>query len=424
MPLIKAYALPHPPIIIPEIGKWRVKNLKKDISSTIDAYEYVAQEIAEMAPDTIIIISPHAMMFPGTVNVSGGASGKGDFGRFGAKQVRFDVEYDRELFAEVECLEDEILDHGVLVPLYYIETYYTDFKLVRVSVSDISVDEHYDYGVYLRHFIQESDKRVVVIGSGDLSHKLSEDGPYGYAPEGEAFDDKILSILTTNNLNRLIEITPEESEKAAECGLRAFAVMAGMLDGDPYSAEFLSYEGPFGVGYAICSYSIQNVHVLLAKYIIMSYVKTGDAQLPPDLPQSLLEKQAAVFVTIKKQGELRGCIGTTYPTQKHVAMEIAANAISAASLDPRFPPVTAEELPYLSISVDVLSTPERIESKHELDVKKYGLIVSCGTRRGLLLPNLQGIDDVGMQLTIAMQKAGIRPTEEYVMERFEVERFF
>jgi len=147
------------------------------------------------------------------------------------------------------------------------------------------------------------------------------------------------------------------------------------------------------------------------------------AHVPADVDLSpLFRARAGVFVSIKKNGELRGCIGTISPVRPDVANEIVANAISACSRDPRFDPVEPRELNDLTVSVDVLSEAEQITDISQLDASKYGVIVSKGMRRGLLLPNLEGVDDVGHQIAIALSKAGIRPSESYAVERFEVVR--
>ena len=142
------------------------------------------------------------------------------------------------------------------------------------------------------------------------------------------------------------------------------------------------------------------------------------------MSQELLTNRAGVFVTLKKDGMLRGCIGTIEPTQGNIALEIIENAISAGMKDPRFEPVEEEELPYLIYSVDVLMEPEPISSMEELDVEKYGVIVSKGFRRGLLLPNIEGVDTPQEQVKIALQKANISEYEDYKLERFEVIRHF
>jgi len=165
-------------------------------------------------------------------------------------------------------------------------------------------------------------------------------------------------------------------------------------------------------------------HVQLAKYSLEHYVRTGKtAKLPVDISAELTSSQAGVFVCIKSHGQLRGCIGTIAPITESIAHEILRNAVSAACEDPRFPPVSERELADLVYTVDVLAPLETIDSLEMLDVKRYGVIVTSGHKRGLLLPNLDGVDTVDEQLEIAMQKAGIREGEPVSLERFEVKRY-
>ena len=144
--------------------------------------------------------------------------------------------------------------------------------------------------------------------------------------------------------------------------------------------------------------------------------------VPDNLPKALTGRRAGAFVSIHKQGRLRGCIGTIAPTRDSLAEEIIHNAISAAARDPRFDPIRPDELRWLEINVDVLGEPEDIESESQLDVKRYGVIVRKGHRRGLLLPDLEGVDTVRQQVEIARQKAGIGPGEKVSLQRFEVVR--
>ena len=169
----------------------------------------------------------------------------------------------------------------------------------------------------------------------------------------------------------------------------------------------------------------ESAYVRLARETIENYVKQGKIITPPkDLPEEMINQKAGVFVSLKKFGDLRGCIGTFMPTQENIAQEIIKNAISAAIDDPRFSPVTVSELEDLSISVDVLSAPEEVKDTSQLDPKKYGVIVSSGYKKGLLLPDLEGVDTVEYQIDIAKRKAGIYPGEKVKLYRFEVKRYF
>jgi AmmeMemoRadiSam system protein A len=303
----------------------------------------------------------------------------------------------------------------------------------------------------IRRTADSLGRRVVVIGSGDLSHKLRKDGPYGLAKEGPEYDERIMDVMGRAAFDELFDFDEIFCDKAAECGHRSFCIMAGALDGLELETRKLSHEGPFGVGYGVCTYRVtgesgsrhcldkwkeqqrkclekvrrkEDAYVRLARTTINSWVGGGKRPvLPDDLPDEMLKERAGVFVSLHKDGRLRGCIGTIQATRKNIAEEIVENGISAATKDPRFSPVRPDELDTLEISVDVLGEPEKISSKEELDVKRYGVIVSKGFRRGLLLPNLDGIDSVDEQIAIALQKAGLSGQEkQFEMERFEVVR--
>ncbi len=166
-------------------------------------------------------------------------------------------------------------------------------------------------------------------------------------------------------------------------------------------------------------------YVQLAKKTIETYVREEKIYEPQadELTEEMVDRRAGAFVSIHEDGELRGCIGTIGPTRKNLAQEIVFNAIAASTQDPRFIPIEAEELPHLVINVDVLSEAEPIASEAELDVKRYGVIVEKGMRRGLLLPDLEGVDTIDHQVHIAKMKAGIADDEEGVsLYRFEVIR--
>ena len=161
----------------------------------------------------------------------------------------------------------------------------------------------------------------------------------------------------------------------------------------------------------------------IARHSLERRVK-GEAgfTLPSELPPEF-HQPAAVFVSLKKHGDLRGCIGTVYPQQKNMLEEIEENALSAGLRDPRFPPVSAAELSELEYSVDVLTEPEKVKSIEDLDPQIYGVILKSGRRSGLLLPALEGVDTVEMQLAITRQKAGIAAGEPVEMYRFQVQRY-
>lgn len=163
--------------------------------------------------------------------------------------------------------------------------------------------------------------------------------------------------------------------------------------------------------------------VKLAKDTIEKFVMEGVVGPPPAELSREMRQRAGVFVSIKKKGHLRGCIGTFSPVEKNVAAEVIRNAVSSASMDPRFPPVDSSELPGLEYSVDVLSPPERVEDPDALDPGRYGVIIKKGDLCGLLLPDLEGVDTVDEQIEIAARKAGISSREGAELYRFTVTRY-
>ena len=266
MPIVGAFIVPHPPLIVPEVGGGEEIKVQK----TIDSYHKVAREIGELSPDTIIITTPHTILYSDYFHISPGNNAKGDFSRFGAKDVSFSVEYDDIFVEELEALaerrlmqagtlgeKDPGLDHGTMVPLYFINQYLSNYKLVRVGLSGLPVTDHYKLGRCIKETSDKLARRVVFVASGDLSHRLKEDGPYGYTKEGEEFDREVTQAMKKGDFLRFLTFSPDFSEKAAECGLKSFIIMAGALSGLKCEPEFLSYEGSFGVGYAICSYKIR-----------------------------------------------------------------------------------------------------------------------------------------------------------------------
>lgn len=457
MAVSHVYAVPHPPLIIPSVGKGQEKKIQR----TIDAYEKVATEIAEIGPDTVIIVTPHSALYKDYIHISPGKNASGDFHRFGSR-VTLDTVYDHELALEIGRAadnegipagplgeKDKSLDHGFLVPFWFINRYCKSIKTVRISVSGLSYLQHYQFGKCIAGIADSLDRRAVLVASGDLSHRLLDEGPYSYAHEGPVFDEAITEALARADFLSMLSFDEGFCEAAGECGLRPFLVMAGCLDGKAVESELLSYEGPFGVGYSVSRFKVltfddsrhfdriflnglkeeiegirkgEDEYVSLARASLESYILHKKKIRAVDLPASLTDQKAGVFVTLKKGGCLRGCIGTISATEDSVAMEIINNAISAGTGDPRFDPVTASELPDIIYSVDILGDPEPIASMDELSPDQYGVIVSKGARRGLLLPNLDGIKTPKQQVEVALQKAGIKVHENYKMERFRVVR--
>ena len=455
-----AVIVPHPPIIVPTVGRGR----EREVQATTTAYRAAAQQAAAWNPEVLIVTSPHCVMYADYFHISPGKGASGDMSAFGAPQTRLTVEYDEELRDEIirQAGEtgiqagtlgerDSSLDHGTFLPLYFLREAGVDCPILRIGLSGFSPLEHYKLGQCIARAVNQLGRKAVFVASGDLSHKLKESGPYGYVPEGSVFDNKVTDAMAAGDFLQFLTMDDGLCDRAAECGLRSFQIMAGALDGLAVDAKLLSYEGTFGVGYGVATFTVtgpdesrrfarqceeiesarlaerkaaEDPWVRLARLSLETFVRTGkqlDA-LPKGLPDEMTTRSAGAFVSLHAHGQLRGCIGTTGPTTESVAWEIVQNAVSACSRDPRFAPVRADELDSLEYSVDILGEPETVSSQTELDVKKYGIIVSCGGRRGLLLPDLEGVDTVEQQIEIALRKGGISSEERYTLERFQVVR--
>ena len=463
MSILAAYAVPHPPLIIPTIGQGR----EGEIAATVRAYHETMRAAAEMRPDTVVIISPHATAYDDFFHISPGAGAEGNFAAFGHPEISIGIEYDEEFVRVLSSTASEqnipagtlgeknpALDHGTMIPLFFLSEYLGDAptKFVRIGIAGLPAHTHALLGQAIAATAERLGRRTICIASGDLSHRLMEGGANGFAPEGAEFDELCTAFMKTGDFLSLLQIPGSFAEAAGHCGLNGLWVLAGALDRAATDAKLHSYEAPFGVGYAVASFTVtgrdagtdyaarlvraedaaiaelraaEDDYVRLARMSIEHFVRTHSfASLPSDLPQELIEKRAGAFVSIKKYGKLRGCIGTFLPAQKTLAEEIFYNAVSAAAHDGRFEPIEEHELNRLVYSVDVLSMPEPIESAAQLNPKIYGVIVKSLTdnRRGLLLPDLAGIDTAEDQIAIAREKARIQPKEAIALARFTVER--
>ncbi len=465
MSVVGAIMVPHPPMILPGVGR----GSEKTIQPTIDAYKKAASAVVSLRPETIVISSPHTIMYADYFHVSPGSHASGSFAGFGAPEIRVEADYDEEfvsLFSE-KAYEEGIpagtsgarkpeLDHATMIPLIFINEAYEeagltpDYKVVRIGLSGLPFRDHYRVGQLLKDTADTLGRKIVHVASGDLSHKLKEDGPYGLSKEGPEYDERIMDVMGSGNFEELLNFSERFCDKAAECGHRSFIMMAGALDRTAVKTERLCHESVTGVGYGVCIYTAEgpdenrafldyfdekkeaerkadlekeDAFIKLARASVEHYVKTGSVlNMPDGLPGELTSVRAGSFVSLHKYGQLRGCIGTTGPTEESLAMEIIRNAVSAASCDPRFSPVRENELEALEYSVDVLNPTEPIASKAELDPSRYGVIVRKGRKRGLLLPDLEGVDTVEEQISIAKRKAGIGEDEDVELERFTVTR--
>jgi AmmeMemoRadiSam system protein A len=330
------------------------------------------------------------------------------------------------------------------VPLYFLQRNGWNGKVVALGYSYLSDEHHLRFGNCIRQAIATLRRPVAFIASGDLSHRLKPGAPAGFNPEAHRFDEAVVEAIRSCQPHRIATIGQDVRRLAGECGYRSMLVALGVIEDAQAACEVLSYEGPFGVGYLVAQLMSADAGVppasaidradetsahpdipALARQTIETFVSDGTViHPPPNAGGSDLSARAGCFVSIKtRAGDLRGCIGTIDPVKDSLAEEIIANALGAATRDPRFPPVRAEELPNLKYSVDVLSAPEPC-TLADLDPKIYGVIVEDKSgRRGLLLPNLEGIKTATEQVEIASRKAGIAPGSPVKLSRFRADRY-
>lgn len=457
---------PHPPIMVREVG-----GSEADATiASVHALKTARDLLARFEPDTIVAMSPHAPGYRDAFDVTTAGRISGDLGQFRAPQVAIAPPGDPELAVAIIASANEAgisavpredvaygldpdLDHGVLVPMSFLDRE-GRFPLVVLSLSYLPYDAHRRLGVVVREMAAKLGRRVAFVASGDCSHRLIPTAPAGYSPRAHLFDERLVELLSAGDFAGLATIDPKLVEEAGECGLRSFITLGGFLEGTGAASRVLSYEGPWGVGYLTAVFapaqvlsealgaddgperthltpptgskggskgSDESAIVALARRTIESYVRDGHMPDSPVLDDPALPARAGAFVSIHERGALRGCIGTICATQPTLAEEVAHNAIEAATRDPRFPAITPAELDDLEIKVDVLHDAE-VCGLGDLDVKDYGVIVSCDWRRGLLLPDLEGVDTVEEQVDIARRKAGIAPGEKAQLERFKVDR--
>lgn len=253
---------PHPPIIIPEIGK---DDLKK-VSATTVALRKLAHDFKEAEIETLIVISPHALIYPDRFSISAMPKSFGTFAQFDAPGINLEYTNDLDLVAEIsntaknngiEVLtynnggEFYELDHGAMVPLYYLRREQEiGLKVVSIAYSNLNAAAHFAFGQVLAEVAKKHSGRVGILASGDLSHQLIQN------PATQKYDRKLVEDLKEEKIQDILFYEDDMIENWAECGYRSILILLGALDGLNIKPEILSYEGPFGVGYLVANYQI------------------------------------------------------------------------------------------------------------------------------------------------------------------------
>jgi len=267
MPLVFNAICPHPPLLIPTIG--RSSDLKK-VKDTVEAMEKLADIFTRTQPETVIIVSPHAPMSFDWFTVNNSPTLSGSFHNFGDFKTEFSFNNDLEFISlfKKRCEEEKIplrsvkvkeLDHGTLVPLYYLTKRMPGVKIVPLSFSYLDINTHFRFGKILHKTCDmEQETKFAVVASGDLSHRLIPGAPAGFSPRGKEFDEKLIKLLKQKDVEGILNIETDLVEDAGECGYRSIVILLGVLDGFNWQPEILSYEGPFGVGYLVANFKVKN----------------------------------------------------------------------------------------------------------------------------------------------------------------------
>jgi AmmeMemoRadiSam system protein A/AmmeMemoRadiSam system protein B len=441
--------------MVPEVGR----DAAVEVRGSIDAMRDFTERLIGSGAETVVIISPHAPLDARAFVAYEDAPLRGDFANFRAPETKVEAPLDDELLRsiaraaaeqdyEVIGIKGYELDHGTAVPLYFLLRNGWHGSVVALGYNFLSNEDHVRFGSCIRRAAEALGRPVAFVASGDLSHRLKPEAPAGFNPQAHLFDEEVVASLRDCQPERIININQDLRKLAGECGYRSMLVAFGTTQGLKANCDVLHYEAPFGVGYMVAQLvqaqasSADNEPSLsqaiepesaasnsegeelpaLARRAIETFVREGVVIEPPFEATELLNQRAACFVSLKTfTGDLRGCIGTIEPLRNTLAEELIANAIGAATRDPRFPPVAAEELASLRYSVDVLAAPEPAEFE-ELDPAVYGVIVEdeAGLRRGLLLPDIQGVETARQQVDIAARKAGITPGTRLKLTRYRV----
>ena len=467
MSLIGCFVTPHPPVMVPEVGRERVS----EVRSTVDAMRLLAREAEALHPEIIVLMSPHAPLDMNVMGVAAASWFEGSFGIFGAPEVRMRLDGVPDLARAVvqECLTRAVpvrllnegrgaeLDHGSMAPLVLLAEHLMPLpSLVVLSFSYLEPERHVEFGRAVGSVLRTDPRRILYVASSDLSHRLIPGAPAGYSPRGAEFDAAVVLAFEAGDLSLLLSIPRDLAHDAGECGLRSLFTLSGVIEGSECRTRLLSYEGPFGVGYLVGAVDMvapagegssdaaregpaapsadgedaagdasrEDAVVALARRSVEAVVRDGP-RVVPSLPAEGHPARAGAFVSLHlPDGSLRGCIGTFAPTKDTLGEEIVNSAVNAAIRDPRFFPVRPEELAGLRVSVDILDEPEDVDSIEQLDPATYGVIVRTDDgRQALLLPDLEGVETAQDQLAIACRKGGIDPARDrYHIQRFRVTR--
>ncbi|MET0388030.1 MAG: AmmeMemoRadiSam system protein A [Polyangiales bacterium] len=434
----------HAPIVVPEVAGHRARQC----SETTRAMADVAARVRAHAPDVLVLVSPHTARHATRWGICAQTPLQGNFGRHGAAHIGVTLNgapdaalrlapLARELRLTTRELVGDELDHGALVPLYFLNKAGFNAPILLLAPPEPGTRTEERMGLAIARAADQAGERWVVLASGDMSHRLTPGAPSGYHPLAKEFDRTFKARIDTGDLRGACAIDTGLRELAAEDVVDACTVASAAVGYRSHGHHTYSYEGPFGVGYLQALLFEESpplepgalagpgkrpwpVMLQIARNAIAAKI-SHDAYRVPVLPKPWNTVQG-VFVTLRdRHGAMRGCVGHVEPLFGTLSEEIASCAAGAATQDTRFPRVTPKELPALRIELSLLSKPEPVTDISALDPHRYGVVVSSGRARGVLLPGLEGVDTVEEQLRLAAAKGQLPTSRTWVIERFDVQ---
>jgi AmmeMemoRadiSam system protein B len=249
--------MPHPPILIPEIGRGRIKEAEQSKKGL----EEISRRMKGRDFDTIIVVTPHGQVGQASVPVYTGHVFEGSFSMFGMGKPVFSFKGDPELGLAIikDCdfatsCPETLLDHGALVPLYFPQAAGIKKPILPMAIAFMSLSKLFEFGKCLAQTVKRLNRKVLIIASADMSHRLTPDAPAGYSPRGKEFDEKLVELVKNYDVKGVLKFNEALAEEAGQDALWSIAVLLGTLDGLKVKHEVLSYEGPFGVGYMVASF--------------------------------------------------------------------------------------------------------------------------------------------------------------------------
>lgn len=431
----------HAPIVVPAVGGPRGEACR----DTTRAMEQAARALVESEPDVLVLCSPHTPRLGAEFGLVDGPAVRGDLSRFGAPQVHVDLPADEDARRALEDAAQREgvttgriapgpLDHGAMVPLAFV--WDAGFRGRTLLFSFPARDSHdacLAMGRAVRRAAEARGERWALLASGDMSHRLIEGAPSGFHPRARDFDERLTAHVSAGDLRAAATFDEDLRALAAEDVVESLDVARGALGDERAGERVLSYEGPYGVGYLVAvlhdegasaavapdddAAAEERALLTIAREAIAA-VTDGADFVAPRLGDGF-QRPMGVFVTLHSPGEqLRGCVGRMeLDDARPFADQLADVAQSAATRDPRFPPVTSYERPLLSLELSLLGREEPCEAS-DLDPAVWGVSVASGHKRAVLLPGIDGIDTPSQQLDCVLRKAGIPPGAPFTLKRF------